>query len=175
MPGFFEQTLPSLSDHRWALIRLDGDTYDATRFSLEALYGGLAAGGYVIVDDYFQIDPCREAVDDFRRERGITEAIEQIDWSGARWRRAAEPESDERRISAREPRPAASALPQAVARGAPARVMAFEEVELRHQLTEVEARLAAAQAELERLVDHPLRGPRAWLIRRLRRILGGRA
>jgi hypothetical protein len=52
--------------------------------------------------------------------------------------------------------------------------MAFEEVELRHQLAQVEARLAAAEAELERLAGHPLHGPRAWVSRRLRGIHRGR-
>jgi len=178
VPGFFVQTLPRIADRRWALIRLDGDTYEATRFSLQTLYPGLAAGGYLVIDDYFQIDPCREAVDEFRREHDITEPIEPIDWSGARWRRVAEPDSSgarSRRVAGDASVAGAAseaAPPAAVPRAAPARVMAFEEIELRHQLAHVEARLAAAEAELERLIDHPLRGPRAWLSRRLRRIIG---
>ena len=52
VPGFFEETLPALGGNRWALVRLDGDTYDATRTALEALYPDLAVGGYLIVDDY---------------------------------------------------------------------------------------------------------------------------
>jgi len=197
VPGFFEETLPTLGGRRWSLIRLDGDTYEATRLSLETLYSGLSAGGYLIVDDYFQIDPCREAVDDFRREHGITEAIEAIDWNGARWRRADAPEMPAgvqapREAAPREVPPHPQATPheapphpqathheapphpQAATRPALGRVMAFEEVELRHELAQMEARLAGVQAELERLVDHPLRAPRAWLARRLRRIAGGR-
>ena len=174
VPGFFEETLPSLTDRRWALVRLDGDTYEATRFSLETLYPGLSAGGYLIVDDYFQIDPCRQAVDDFRREHGISEGIEPIDWSGARWRRVAEPKSDERWSGGPDTRPVAATRPQPVQRSEPGRVMAYEEIELRHELAEVTARLAAAEAELERLANHPLGGLRPWLGRRLRRTLRGR-
>ena len=42
---------------------------------------------YLIVDDYGLIGECEQAVEDYRREHGITEPIEQIDWNGVRWRR----------------------------------------------------------------------------------------
>jgi O-methyltransferase len=159
VPGFFEETLPALGDRRWAIVRLDGDTYDATRSSLELLYPALAAGGYLIVDDYLQIEPCREAVDEFRREHGITEPIEPIDWSGARWRKQSDPEAR----SARGERPHSDgAPPRAVERRPMQRVPAIEEVELRHELERMRARLAAAEAEIERLTRSPLR-----------RVLGG--
>jgi O-methyltransferase len=90
--GFFDETLPGLRDHRWSVVRLDGDTYEATWVGLESLYPGLSAGGYLIVDDYGLIKECQAAVDDYRREHGITEAIEKIDWNGARWRREDEPD-----------------------------------------------------------------------------------
>ena len=169
VPGFFEQTLPALSGHRWSLLRLDGDTYDATRLSLEVLYPGLSAGGYVILDDYLQIDPCRAAVDDFRREHGITEPIEPIDWSGARWRRECEPPPSEAHTVSVE------APPEAVERRPPSRVPAIEEVELRHELEQIRARLAAAEGQIERLTSSPLNGPRAWLQYRARRMRRGGA
>jgi O-methyltransferase len=167
VPGFFEETLPTLSGRTWSLVRLDGDTYEATRLSLETLYPGLVAGGYLIVDDYLQIDPCREAVDDFRREFGITEPIEPVDWSCARWRRGTDSSPvavdrvvPPRRVASGEPSPSAPRRP-------PSRVPAIEEVELRHELEGLRQRLAEAEAEIERLTRSPLRGPRAWLRRRL--------
>jgi Macrocin-O-methyltransferase (TylF) len=33
------------------------------------------------------VRPCREAVDDYRRREGITEAIDEIDEVGVFWRR----------------------------------------------------------------------------------------
>ena len=33
-PGFFEETLPALAGRRWALVRLDADTYEPTRLAL---------------------------------------------------------------------------------------------------------------------------------------------
>jgi len=86
--GFFEDTLASLTGRRrWALLRLDGDTYSATRACLEALYDDLADGGFVIVDDYHLVDECRRAVDEFRAERGIEDEIVAVDWTCVRWRK----------------------------------------------------------------------------------------
>ncbi len=168
VPGFFEDTLPTLTWRRWSIIRLDGDTYDATRLALDTLYPGLGVGGYLIVDDYFPLDECRRAVDDFRREHGIAEPIEKVDWSCARWRRQTEsspdPSADHADVAVGKPN-----ATRPVARGPRARVPAIEEVELRHELSEVRGRLAAAEAEVDRLLGSPLYGPRAWLRRRLGR------
>jgi hypothetical protein len=171
VPGFFEDTLPKLPARRWAIARLDGDSYDATALGLEVLYPHVAEGGYVIIDDYLPLDDCRRAVDDFRRERGITEPIEPIDWSGARWRKASAPEPlPETPVPAPEglgtPRVTARSVPRPTARQ---RVPATEEIALRHEMGELRGALAAAQREVEALQSHPLRGPRAWAAARLRR------
>lgn len=95
VPGFFEQSMAELTGRRWSLIRVDADTYRATMVVLRALYPGLAEGGYVVIDDYFHPylpDSCRKAVDDFREENGVADAIEPIDWNGGRWRKSSSPE-----------------------------------------------------------------------------------
>jgi len=86
LKGWFRDTLPTLRDRTWAVVRLDGDMYESTMDGLTNLYDGLAAGGFLIIDDY-QIEECRRAVDDFRRTRDIKEPIERIDWTGVYWRR----------------------------------------------------------------------------------------
>jgi O-methyltransferase len=144
VPGFFEQTLAGLAGRRWALVRLDGDTYEATRVALHALYPGLAAGGVCVVDDYGSWEGCRRAVDEFRAAHGIEEPMEQVDFTCWRWRRTTEQDI--------EPLPAAPAAPAPVT--APAagdlRVPAAEELELRRELAQMRERLAAAETELER-------------------------
>ena len=87
LEGFFEATLPTLAGMTWALVRLDGDTYESTWTGLECLYPGLSPGGFVVIDDYQLIPECRQAVADYRRRHGIEEPIEMIDIIGARWRR----------------------------------------------------------------------------------------
>ena len=88
LEGWFKDTLPTLAGHRWAVMRLDGDLYESTIDSLTNLYDGLSVGGFVIIDDYVW-DNCRAAVDDFRAERGISDEVHEIDWTGAYWRRSA--------------------------------------------------------------------------------------
>lgn len=171
VPGFFEDTLPQLPARRWAVARLDGDSYDATRLGLEALYPNLAEGGYVVIDDYLPLEDCRRAVEDFRRERNITEPIEPIDWSGARWRKMSAPEP---LPETPEPAPEGLGVPRLTARSIPRpaarqRVPATEEMALRHELGELRAQLQAARDEIEALRSHPLRGPRAWAAGRLGR------
>jgi Macrocin-O-methyltransferase (TylF) len=153
--GFFEETLPALAGTRWALIRLDGDSYDATVHALRCLYPGLSVGGYLVVDDYGRFDGCRRAVDEFRGEHGIAEPIEKVDHVCVRWRR----ESDAQ-IPAVAPRPRGLAAPRAPARTQDAPVPTAREVELRSELEALRERLAAVEAEV---------GLRAWLRRRLGR------
>lgn len=86
--GWFRDTLPSAPIERLALVRLDGDLYESTHVALESLYRKLSPGGFVIVDDYSVYDACRQAVEDFRAANNITDPIEDIDGSGAYWRRA---------------------------------------------------------------------------------------
>lgn len=88
LKGWFRDTLPTIRDRQWAVIRLDGDMYESTMDALVNLYDGLAVGGYLIVDD-FCVPACRAAVSDFRDERGIREEIKEIDWTGVYWRREA--------------------------------------------------------------------------------------
>lgn len=87
LEGWFSETLPTVSDRDWSVIRLDGDLYESTMDGLRNLYPNLSPGGFLIVDDYGW-DNCREAVHDFRREHGISDRIVEIDWVGAYWRRS---------------------------------------------------------------------------------------
>jgi O-methyltransferase len=87
LEGWFTDTLPTVRDRSWAVIRLDGDLYESTIDGLTNLYPGLSVGGFCIVDDYLSIRACRRAVDDYRAEHGITEPIRRVDWTAVYWRR----------------------------------------------------------------------------------------
>jgi len=86
LEGWFKDTLPQAPIARLAVMRLDGDLYESTMDALTNLYDRLSPGGFVIIDDH-SIAACRQAVEDFRRSRGITDEIVQIDWTGVYWRR----------------------------------------------------------------------------------------
>lgn len=85
--GLFQDTLASLKTGPLALMRLDGDMYESTIVSLEALYPRLSPGGFVIIDDYGFIPACRSAVDDYRERNNIDASIHPIDWTGVFWRK----------------------------------------------------------------------------------------
>jgi O-methyltransferase len=133
LEGFFADTLPTLRGHRWSVVRLDGDTYESTWVGLDSVYPGLSAGGYAIVDDYLLIDECRRAVDDYRREHGITEPLEEVDWTSVRWRRESEasPRGNGRAEPAAAPAPAAVGSEQRRER---AQIPTERELELERQV-----------------------------------------
>lgn len=143
VPGFFEATLGGLADRTWSVLRLDGDTYEATWHALATLYPGVAAGGHVIVDDYRAMPECGRAVDAFRLEHGIREPLHGVDWTCVRWRREA--------VAGPPPaRPAAPVDPsrlRTLARSA-APVSSDREAALARENAALGARLAAAEAAL---------------------------
>ena len=87
LPGWFEQTLPPLRQHRFALIRLDGDMYSSTTEALTSLYPALSPGGFCIIDDYGAIPACRAAVEDYRAREAIDAPIHAVDWTGVWWQK----------------------------------------------------------------------------------------
>jgi hypothetical protein len=88
LKGWFRDTLPSAPIEKLALLRLDGDLYESTMDALNALYQKVEPGGFVIVDDYGDFEPCRRAIHEFRDNHGITDPIETIDWTGRFWRKS---------------------------------------------------------------------------------------
>jgi hypothetical protein len=88
LEGWFKDTLPTAHIERLALLRLDGDLYESTRDALTHLYHKVSSGGFVIVDDYFDLEPCRQAVDEFRENVGDQATLQAIDRTAAYWRKA---------------------------------------------------------------------------------------
>ena len=89
LKGWFKDTLPTAQVERLSLMRLDGVSYGATTEALTYLYPKLSVGGFVLIDDYGSAHEARQAVDDFRREHRIEEALEPVDWTSVYWRRSA--------------------------------------------------------------------------------------
>ncbi|RVD36132.1 macrocin O-methyltransferase, partial [Mesorhizobium sp. M8A.F.Ca.ET.023.02.2.1] len=85
--GLFGNTLPGLEAGPFALIRLDGDLYESTMDSLEALYPRLSPGGFAIIDD-LALPTCRQAVEEYRARNHITAQMHEIDWTGGWWQKS---------------------------------------------------------------------------------------
>ncbi|HEV3282084.1 MAG TPA: TylF/MycF/NovP-related O-methyltransferase, partial [Acidimicrobiales bacterium] len=88
LKGWFKETLSAAPIDRLAVLRLDGDYYESTIQSLEALYDKVSPGGFVIIDDYFTFEPCREAVRDFRVANSIDDEIVPVDQGSVYWQKS---------------------------------------------------------------------------------------
>ena len=88
LPGWFSDTLPEAPIEQLAVLRLDGDLYESTMDAITALEPKVSPGGYVIVDDYGAFEPCRKAVDDYRKAQGISDPITTVDWTGVWWQKS---------------------------------------------------------------------------------------
>lgn len=87
LKGWFRDTLPTAPIGALALLRLDGDMYESTWDALVHLYPKLSPGGYVIIDDYHQFQPCNLALERFREEYQIQTQMQLIPGGGAFWRK----------------------------------------------------------------------------------------
>jgi len=77
------ETIPTLDVEKIAVLRLDTDTYDTTKFELEQLHDRVSTGGVVIIDDYGYTHGCRKAVDDFCTDKSIFP--QRVDWECRTW------------------------------------------------------------------------------------------
>lgn len=88
LKGWFSQTLPNAPVQQLALLRLDGDLYESTMDALVNLYHKVSIGGYIIVDDYWAIAACAQAVNDFREQHYINDPMITIDWASVYWQKS---------------------------------------------------------------------------------------
>lgn len=88
LKGWFKDSLPRAPIEKLSILRLDGDLYESTMTALAPLFNKVSRGGFVIVDDYGSCPPCKRAVDDFRAQQGITDALQVIDRQSVYWRKS---------------------------------------------------------------------------------------
>lgn len=69
--------------HEIALLRLDTDWYELTKFELNHFEPNVVANGCVIIDDYGHWKGCKLAVDEFLNGKNIS--IKTIDYTGVWW------------------------------------------------------------------------------------------
>jgi O-methyltransferase len=69
--GDIFETIPKLGADHIAILRLDTDTANSTKFELENLHSQVVRGGVVIIDDYGFNVGCATAVEEFVADKGI--------------------------------------------------------------------------------------------------------
>lgn len=84
IPGWFDQVLPErLSEiGEIAILRLDADLYEPTKYCLEQMYDKIVVGGYVVIDDYKNWSGTRRALYEFFYKRNINPCIEIYPYGG---------------------------------------------------------------------------------------------
>lgn len=85
--GWFSESLPGAAVEKISILRLDGDHYSSTMDCLNALYGKISDGGFVIVDDYNAFVGCKKAITEFRQTHNIVAPLLEIDPSAVYWRK----------------------------------------------------------------------------------------
>jgi cephalosporin hydroxylase len=88
LQGPFRDTLRDAPIESIALLHIGRGLGPTASDVLEALYGRVARGGIVIVDDY-ETTECKQAVDRFRAVHLSHEPIDRIDWTGGVWQKGA--------------------------------------------------------------------------------------
>jgi hypothetical protein len=87
--GWFDETFPRAAPgiETVAVLNVDCDWYDPVTLTLDTFYPRIAAGGFVVIDDYGHWEGSRRATDEFRDRQGIDEPLEQIDYTGVFWQK----------------------------------------------------------------------------------------
>jgi hypothetical protein len=62
-----KETIPE----KIAILRLDTDWYESSKYELEQMYDNVVTGGVIIFDDYYHWDGQRRATDDFFASKNI--------------------------------------------------------------------------------------------------------
>jgi len=66
------ETLKDGIPEKIAILRLDTDWYESSKYELEQMFDRVVPGGVVIFDDYYHWDGQRRATDDFFKSRNLT-------------------------------------------------------------------------------------------------------
>ena len=62
--GFFPSTTDGLEDLEFAWVHLDADLYESTLDGLRWFGPRTVKGGYILIHDYWALEPVRQAVED---------------------------------------------------------------------------------------------------------------
>jgi cephalosporin hydroxylase len=89
LQGPMAATLVDAPIEQLALIRVGPEAADEAKAVLDHLYDRLSEGGFVLVDNGADA-ACREQIDAFLTERGITASLEVVDASAIAWRKTAD-------------------------------------------------------------------------------------
>lgn len=82
--GWFNESIPRHKRDigEIALLHLDCDWYESTKFCLQELYDRVVKNGFIFIDDYGHWKGCKKAFDEFNKERSLKIKPNNIDYTG---------------------------------------------------------------------------------------------
>lgn len=80
--GWFSDTLPVTDTGEIALLHLDCDLYQSVKYCLETLFDKVVEGGCIVIDDYGYWEGCKQAVDEFIKNRNLEVQLTRVDSQG---------------------------------------------------------------------------------------------
>jgi hypothetical protein len=80
--GLFQDTLPTTTVGRIAVLHIDGDWYESVKVCLDTLYDKVSDHGVIQLDDFGFWKGARKAVEEFFAERRISPRLLKLDHSG---------------------------------------------------------------------------------------------
>ena len=71
--GWFHETFPQVQIDGIAFLHIDADFYEPVLLSLERFYDAVAVGGFVVLDDYYDLEwpGCKAALEEFTARRRL--------------------------------------------------------------------------------------------------------
>ena len=70
--GDVMETLNVYVPQKIAILRLDTDWYESSKYELEKLYDNVVVGGVIVFDDYYHWDGQRRATEEFFKSRNLS-------------------------------------------------------------------------------------------------------
>lgn len=84
VPGWFQDTFPTVTAKQVALLNIDADWYESVALCLNTFYDRVAMGGFISIDDYGHWPGCKKAVDEFFARRDLQHKLIAVDYT-AHW------------------------------------------------------------------------------------------
>jgi O-methyltransferase len=84
VPGWFQDTFPSVTAKEIAILNIDADWYESVKLCLNTFYDRVVPGGFVSFDDYGHWPGCRRAVDEFFEVHRLRYKLHPVGYS-AHW------------------------------------------------------------------------------------------
>ena len=82
VPGWFEDTFPSMQIQELALLHIDVGLYESVKLCLEKFYDSVRPGGFIVFDNYGQKEGCRRATNEFLKKRSLNVRLTKVDFTG---------------------------------------------------------------------------------------------